>query len=121
MSDVLPTTLMFPELLEEIILAIFKSTSDTTLADWVLKMNAITVEDNLACTLTLYMSFTRYWDISILCPAYVHKLHPSCASVNGVVYWVTWHLDEDNEDDLYIENHSIQDNALLWLGRSWRR
>ncbi|MED6203669.1 hypothetical protein PIB30_001364 [Stylosanthes scabra] len=55
-----------------------------------------------ACTLAIYTTFRRNWDVTIPCPSYVHGLESTYVTLDEAVYWIS-----DTVEGIAAHCHSI--------------
>ncbi|MED6133075.1 hypothetical protein PIB30_024908 [Stylosanthes scabra] len=58
--------------------------------------------DSPCWKLAMYLSLERNWVVKMECPTFVRRLDPCYASLNGVLYWLHWNMEDIDSNPPYI-------------------
>ncbi|MED6208416.1 hypothetical protein PIB30_044844 [Stylosanthes scabra] len=58
--------------------------------------------DSPCWKLAMYSSLERNWVVNMECPPFVRRLDPCYASLNGVLYWLHWNMEDTDSNPPYI-------------------
>ncbi|RYR18762.1 hypothetical protein Ahy_B03g063367 [Arachis hypogaea] len=70
------------------------------------------ISESPSCTLLIYTSFRRNWNVITTCPPYVVILDVVYVTLDGSIYWLTCSVEDVERRSLYIMYFSLLSNTF---------